>query len=90
MPQQLHAAVVGPLEVVEDQDHGPLAGQPRQQSHHGGEQLEPLGVRVDGPERWQVRQSAPECGHERTELRAPVVDEVAQLALGSVLHVVAE
>ena len=90
VPQQLHAAVVGPLEVVEDQDHGPVAGEGRQQSHHGGEELEPLGVGVDGPDRGQARQPAAERGDERAELGTPLVDQVPQLALGSVPHVVPE
>ena len=88
--QQLHAAVVGPLQVVEDQHHGPVAGQSRQQSHHGGEQLEPLGVRVDGPHRREPRQAAGELGDECGELRAAVVDQGAQLVLRCVPYVVPE
>ena len=66
------------------------AGEGRQHPHHRGEELEPLGVGVDGPDRRQARQPAAERGNERAELGTPLVDQVPQLALGSVPHVVPE
>ena len=90
MPEQLQAAVVRPLEVVEDQAHRPVEGQARQQVHHGREQLEPLGVGVDGAHRGESEQPRDEAREEGAQLRTVLVDDVTQLVLGRMAHVVAE
>ena len=52
--EELQAAHVGPLQVVEDDDHGVVLGDPGHELDHRGEQLVALGVRIDGPDRRDV------------------------------------
>ena len=54
--------LVGPLEVVEDDDDGLVLRHLCEQTHHGGEEQEPLGVGVGGLGGRQVRDATGEGG----------------------------
>ena len=58
MAEQQQASLVGPLEVVEDQDDGLVLRDHGHQADHGGKEQEPLGVGVGGLGRRQVRDAA--------------------------------
>ena len=66
VPKQLQAALVGPLEVVENKDHRLVFAHQGEQPDGGGKQEEPFGVRVGGLGGGQVRnpigQSRDEAG----------------------------
>ena len=65
MAEQQQASLVGPLEVVEDQDDGLVFRGHGQQAHHGGKEQEPLGVGIGGLARRQVRDPAVQCRDQR-------------------------
>ncbi len=74
MAEQQQASLVGPLEVVEDQDDGLVFRGHGQQAHHGGKEKEPLGVGVGGLARWQIRDPAVQCRDQPRELRTVDLD----------------
>ena len=69
MAEQQQASLVGPLEVVEDQDDGLVFRGHGQQAHHGGKEQEPLGVGIGGLARRQVRDPAGQCRDQPATVR---------------------
>ena len=71
--QELQAALVGPLQVVQDEDDRPLLGDPGHEVDHGGEQLVALGVRVHGPGGGNAREPSGQGRQQGGQLGALVV-----------------
>ena len=88
MAQQLQAALVGPLQVVEDEDQRSVQAHPAEQVDDRREQPVALGVGVDR-RRWaETAQPTPDLGEHRAQLGRLVAHQVRQLVVGEVPYVV--
>ena len=88
--QEEQAPLVGPLEVVEDQDDGLVLRHRGQQPHHGGEEQVPLGVGVGGLGRREVGDPAGQGRAPVGQLGSVGRDVGQQLVFGGMGDVVAE
>ena len=90
VPQEQKRRLVGPVEVVQDQDDRLLARGLAKQSPHRAPKQVALGVGVGLARRRNVGEALPERRHEAGELAAVALDVGAKDPLGGVLDVVGE
>jgi hypothetical protein len=82
--EQKQAALVGPLEIVEDEDDGLFLDIVPSKTDNGGKEQEPLGVGVGGLRRWQFANATGQRGNQPGQLRPVGLDVGQELFLGSV------
>ncbi len=70
MAEELQTRLVGPVQVVEQEDDRTLAARLLQQSHHGGIEEVALGVWISGLERREIAEALTDGGHHASQLPA--------------------
>ena len=72
VPGQEERRAIGPVEIVDDQQHGPARGEPAHHDHHGAEELPALRRRVPGGgQLGELGQAGADLGQQPCQLWRP-------------------